>query len=400
MNVLTTLLTDIPKLFSKDFLFASFLPVLLFGLACACSFTAVVGLDGFLHRFSRWNLEQRFLGGVLFSVVLILMSYIYNAFRPQIVSLWTGESKLWRWIPSLHRGLLLGQERRFDWYSKTVSQDDIRSTAWAMIKSEFQAMSKRKYNKFLRQPNDTDQTTITKLLDKIKVTTTPQSFRNLVLGSADTVEHLYETLHGDALEAVNQQVLEVIERSVVAVGRSLVELDTRFPPRDKLLPTAIGNQLAASINTYPYTRYSIEGELLWPRMQAVLDSKVREPIDDAKTLMEFGLGTATLSVVYVYLCLTVGLWLDWDLAFWGVQAVLGLIVVVVNFQVGCDAAAQLGERIRSAYDLYHLPLLEALGRPRPGDLAEARAQWAQQSRLAAYRQGLLDGAQVKYGKKP
>lgn len=166
---------------------------------------------------------------------------------------------------------------------------------------------------------------------------------------------------------------------VFAFTRSLGRrINFAYPKSADVLPTSLGNVVRA-FEEYPDNRYGIAGVTMWPRLTAVMDRDFAEAVDETKTSFDFMVNCSMLSgLLGLFLLLA-------TLAFPGRLFVVDLAVPVVAVTAALLAVSQLtymgavnqahtwGGMVRSAYDLYRLPLSKRLGYE--GVPVDAAAEW-------------------------
>jgi len=105
---------------------------------------------------------------------------------------------------------------------------------------------------------------------------------------------------------------------------------------------------------------------------------------DQKTLLDFALTMATLSIVYSLSCVVLGPWIGYRPLLWAALAILGCLLATLFYNLAISAAANYGDFLRAAFDLHRLKLMQALERPRPISIVSERKQWRELSKLAVY----------------
>ena len=123
-----------------------------------------------------------------------------------------------------------------------------------------------------------------------------------------------------------------------------------------VLPTRFGNILLAA-ERYPYERYGVDPILFWPRLFPSLPDHFRDDYGVYVMAYEFPLVVGALSV----LCGTVVAWASiWARAsyLWFALILTSSWTVAYFFYLSaCSAAAEWGEQLRTAFDLYRTNLL-------------------------------------------
>jgi hypothetical protein len=161
------------------------------------------------------------------------------------------------------------------------------------------------------------------------------------------------------------------------LGLAQVMLDEQFPaggdrPLAPRLPTRLGNALRA-FQTHADSRYGLDGELVWPRVEMLLDDEERAAINDARTDVAFFLNCLVVSMI-------VATWLVVDTVFvshrpwWAVPIIIvaGVFLSLGSQRATVTAAYRWGTPVRAAVDLHRLELYERLGTRRPASADQER----------------------------
>jgi len=153
-------------------------------------------------------------------------------------------------------------------------------------------------------------------------------------------------------------------------------------PSRVLAPTAMGN-VALSIRSYGLSRYGLDIERVWTRLQKVLQGEAFYGIlQDAKMQLDFlvslfwlaGLATAAWLVL-------LGLF-GYSLRLYLMLALAGSLSVWVFYRLALQNYRAFADLMRSAVDLYRLRLLEELHLALPKGSTEEAALWqALQNRM-------------------
>ncbi len=135
------------------------------------------------------------------------------------------------------------------------------------------------------------------------------------------------------------------------------ELNRGYPNRDNLLPTRLGNILRAS-EYYVSTMYGIDPITMWPRLVAVLPQSFRDQAEEPEVNVKFALNLSVLSFVASLEFLTMLVFGD---PAWASAAIVAfLLLSVVWYRIALGFAAEWGEYIRTAFDLYRYELLKTM----------------------------------------
>lgn len=165
--------------------------------------------------------------------------------------------------------------------------------------------------------------------------------------------------------------------------RRFHEIDRDFPPEDRLLPTNIGNVIAA-FEEYPHDRYGMDAIALWSRLVPVLEKQeFLDYVTQEKTIFDFLLNMclviAVLGVELTYRALFLG----------SIPLILGtpfvfIIAGAVLWQGMYIAARQWGTVVRVAFDLYRHDLAEHLVLRPVTTFGEEYEQWQAISKFYLY----------------
>jgi uncharacterized repeat protein (TIGR01451 family) len=156
----------------------------------------------------------------------------------------------------------------------------------------------------------------------------------------------------------------VADRLMDALRPLALRLNEDFPFAEELvLPTKLGNVIR-NAEEYSNQQYGISAVVLWPRLLGVIDKSYATLLDDAKTTLDFALNCMVLSGAAAIFTLALALIHDahgglLGTALWRVA--LFAAVSAVAYAAAVNRAREWGTYVRSAVDLYRIPLLKALG---------------------------------------
>ena len=164
--------------------------------------------------------------------------------------------------------------------------------------------------------------------------------------------------------------------------------------RYRLAPTAMGN-IAESIRSYASSRYEMNLDPFWSRLQKVLsvDDKFYSSLVDAKTQLDFMISlfwltvclTAAWSVALVYLRRSI-------LAFLLV-AIVGPVLSVLWYKIALQNYRAFADILRSSIDLYRFDLLDSLHVRWPNGTDQERRTWGTLNQIIGYGQ---PGEKISY----
>jgi hypothetical protein len=149
-----------------------------------------------------------------------------------------------------------------------------------------------------------------------------------------------------------------------STSRSLLK---EFPGSEALvLPTRLGNVIR-SFEYYPDREYGMDAVTLWPRLIAKIDKEYAALVDDAKTSFDFMLNGSALSAALALLVLLAGLLYGAPLASraalisWLAEILIFTVLSFILYFQSISRAANWGEMVKGAFDLYRNDLLKLLG---------------------------------------
>jgi hypothetical protein len=146
---------------------------------------------------------------------------------------------------------------------------------------------------------------------------------------------------------------------------SFIKRYQRFA-KAELAPTRIGND-AATLRSYCDTRYNLDFDFFWPRLQIVIqkDQNLNAALVNSKTQLDFVVLLFWLTLVFTGIWLLALTW--WGNSLWAFVFVAALGPLACRIWLGIVQAsyAAFTELARSAIDLKRLDLLTALHWPLP-----------------------------------
>lgn len=391
------LLGKIENVFKPDFLFASFLPTLLFVVSLAVLIGEVIGYESIVAYAEGWSSNAFGLSlAASLAVGVVILAYVFYGLRSWFLKLWAGQIEgalAWFCYPGQyffkHRfhAQRANCNRQPQWDSIWRGYQQrayVECERYDPSKSEDFPWKERDY--LLQLVGDIDDTTSKPELDKI--------FMKILEANRKYKEG---ENHGMVWSKFKLKLKDLIEQEKSDQTRRLAELDRQFGKSSFIRPTALGNIIEA-YNSYPYKRYGIEGEVFWPHIESRLPEAFQAKIDDLKVLLDFFLTMATLGVLVGCFALLVGPWLRFTPFYW---AAIGATAILVSYNIyykmAVILAMQYGDLIRASFDMYRLDLLDQLSIPRPTDSAEERSRWQKLSELVVFG---VQEAKILYEKTP
>jgi hypothetical protein len=195
-------------------------------------------------------------------------------------------------------------------------------------------------------------------------------------------------LHGELTDDILPYAIEIAERR----ERRELDVNEKLFGNAELAPTRLGNDVAA-LRSYCDTRYGLEFDFFWPRLQLVMkDDKLAGKLSAAQIQVEFSILSLTLSAVFVAFWLT-------ELGLWGhsftsllLLVVLGPPVIGLWLWLVHSSYSTYAELVRGAIDVSRFDLLQALRRPLPQSTEAEIAVWQQTARLLLLNEHDMDVA--------
>ena len=376
--MINTIISNIAGAFSKDFLFASFLPAILLMVAIGTAISAAAGWVAVLTIIEQLSSGQTALASTGLALIGILTAYLLSALRGPFINFWSGDSRTLLLVS--HAFVRLGeswQRRRF----VRLRQQADRSSSWLKILRAFEDEARLHWNAVNRQDASVQ---------------TEEHLRT----QAESLSYLQETAAAPVVQRLAAQfkVYRNIEWLYAGVKRQLLDreeidrfrsqkdaarLDREFGGIGTIRATRLGN-IIESYNHYAHKRYRLEAEVLWPRLRSVVPEEYFALVQEPKVLLDFAATMASISLAFAFGIAIAGPWL-WLSPLLSIVLVLWAIGSTIFFYgLSVSAAAQYGDMIRSCFDLYRLDLMQQLQLVRPKKLDAERAQWEKVSQLIVY----------------
>jgi hypothetical protein len=144
---------------------------------------------------------------------------------------------------------------------------------------------------------------------------------------------------------------------------------------------------------YGITRYNINLETFWPRLQPVLAAANKDYYQgllDSKTQLDFliaccWLSAITAAVWVLLLAVTGGPW--WLFL---IVALAGPLAAGFCYELAVENYVAFTELVRASVDLYRFQLLQQLHIALPGGIRDERATWQALQRLSTYGRESVD----------
>jgi hypothetical protein len=174
--------------------------------------------------------------------------------------------------------------------------------------------------------------------------------------------------------------------------RLRMRLNNEFPEsRHLVLPTRFGN-IVRAFERYPQVIYNIDAIRSWTRLQAVLPDGYKASLEAAKAILDFFVNLWFGAVLIAAIALIRGIFVITVGSESGsvrasiVTVVCGVFSAILAAKSAQSAAAQWGELVKGAFDLYRGDLCRQLGFQLPRSIEKERQMWAPICRTMIYRQ--------------
>lgn len=171
--------------------------------------------------------------------------------------------------------------------------------------------------------------------------------------------------HAKSMGLADNPELRSRLRSNLTTTLHLLEEDFADLP-NAVLPTRLGNVIRA-FESYPRRRYGISAVVSWPRLLAVIEKDYALAIDEAKLSFDFTLACSFVASILFATCLTAGLFFmlpaqsTASASAWIFELAMLALVAFTAYRLSVGRAAEWGEAVKAAFDLYRRDLLSKLG---------------------------------------
>jgi hypothetical protein len=399
--MLTTVLERLTSLASKHFIVAAFIPVLVF------AFLNGVILYLEFAPFRAWAGGQISGGARVFDAAAVLIGiaivahvlWSVNAFLRQMLEgqYIREDSALGTRLRGAQRQRFTALRSEFSEAARSASQVRARTPKWTeelvAAATTGQGAGKNDYD-----PAASPAGAALNELRDLRLHAQPISVEKLenavtafkaVLAQNDIRQPQPNPLSADRTDLLtlfDYAAHEWIAREVARAN----ELQARFGG-SVVAPTAFGN-VAASMQSYTLSRYSLNLTTFWSRLQAVIQKHedFYGTLQDAKVQLDF-------LVASVYLAAgTTAVWLV-VLPIWGdsvpvfvAVALLGPLTVRLCYRAAVENHVAFADIVRTSVDLYRFELLQALHLSIPETLRQERALWANLRLATSFGQPWVD----------
>ncbi|MEU9158072.1 hypothetical protein AB0D59_48000 [Streptomyces sp. NPDC048417] len=188
-------------------------------------------------------------------------------------------------------------------------------------------------------------------------------------------------LRGRLDAEANRLEESMTDAEIQAAGTAGTRLRQLFPPTDRLLPTALGNALAATEHRAG-AGYGWDAAVAWPRLYPLLGATLRAVVDDRRNTLDVTVRLAATAFVAGAAAVALLSRSGW----WLFLALGPLTLSWICYRQAVGAALRFGEVVETAFDLHRFDLLRALHLPLPAGRSQEQVQ--AQEVCAYWRQGM------------
>jgi hypothetical protein len=392
--MLNSLLDKLGTLLSKSIMVSAWFPVLI------CIFINSSLLYQHDSRFRAFiEAEQPSTAAGLASkllmivVILVIGTYILSTLQPLLRELIEGR-RWYDWIADPFLGIQRGKYNQItDELEKAMTRAttfDETQTWAAELRAATRIGDDKAKNEFTKLATASDLANLqsSRLRGKMIDLAT---LRRVKVDLEGELRKNSASIDGDnnPLDELNRKFADLVRYAVDRAEAQATRLHTlraaNFPDDDDLAPTAAGN-IARTMVTYAYSRYHFNLDLLWTRLQKVMqaDTAFYPVVQDSKAQLDFAVSTFWLllvsAVVWTGIITTTGSSITLFLL-----AVIGLpLAAAVAYAFAVVSYRSFTDVVRTSVDLYRLDLLKTLHLPLPRSADVERAQWEDVSRALAY----------------
>ena len=378
--MINTILGTIASVVEKDFLFAAFLPAIIFLTAVAGTFGMVIGAEPLLAVIESTSAARLLWASTATVIGLIVMAYVLRAMVGHFTRAWSGDTALLRTV--LWGWSEIGKEFQRRRYER-LRRESTQVSRWSDVLHHFESQARIYWAVRPQNPSWWRRFLFGFRIYRLH----PQMSKEIAIERVTTLARMFDDVNGNALTVeygnIKRRLLDWHEQDSYKFQACSASLDRGYGALAAVKPTRLGNVIE-SYNYYAFTRFSMEAELIWPRLEHVIPEPFSRKIRDAKVLLDFMVTLSTLALVYAGLALFIGPWLLNVPVTWSIVAAISVLVAVFFYRLSIDVAIQYGDGIRAAIDLFRLDLLQKLGFGRPATLNDERALWRKYSQLIVY----------------
>jgi hypothetical protein len=371
--MLGTLLEKLQSIFSRNFLLINFIPMLSFSVANGAMCYLV------FENSRKWS--QTFVGlgaglqslyGLFFLIGIAVLAYIFSTLNVTLREVLEGKylpSSVAERLETEQRKMLSEVEAKYRdcrnvlrtlTRNSQIWEKDLREarTAGAKLATCDYSVESDAQKRIFQLTALRDHSQALKV-DELKQATIALK-TELERNSAD----LQYSESSWMLDTDQAKLLELFEYEISRLDSEHIRLynERQFNfPEEALAVTTMGN-IAASARSYAKSRYSMDLDLVWTRLQKVLqvDEKFYAVLQDAKAQLDFLISMFWLTVCFTVVWFIVLPFTTYSyISFLGV-AVLGPLIARVWYKIAVQNYRAFADFLRASIDLYRLELLKVL----------------------------------------
>lgn len=376
------LIGEITNVLKQEYLFAAFLPTLIFLSVAFATFAHVVGfVPMILWASGQTPLEQAIMP-VVVAVTVAVFAYVLTGLRSFLLRLWSGEVSFHVFAPILrvgeafaraNRHRLLERANRVPTWSDQPSwfRDQCLGAGWQVRRG--------------KQPPRKDIQRARELAEALHHAMGVDAVQLMIVHNFIPLVNAYDATQ---LKPSYANILEKLRRwsrdDLHARNESSWKVDRLYGMPESIRATRLGNVIE-SYNAYSYQRYGMEPEIFWPHLQLYIGKdEMKKMIATARTTLDFALAMTSYAALYAVLCVFAGPWIAVRPDVWVPFAGVALLVAAMFYRVAIFAAEQFGDAFRACFDLFRFDLMAALRRDLPLTLGVEKTKWLQLSQLSVY----------------
>jgi hypothetical protein len=404
--MLGTLLEKLGGLLPRNFIVASFFPVLVF--AFLNGIMLYLFSEGFSRNFDKYfalDAGKQTLYGFTILIGVAFIAYIFSTLNLFLREMLEGQH-LFGWLKkrmvSEQQGKLDTLDDRLKKSGQQVSLLKRDSEDWIKRLGDAYATG----NEQKVECKYSDQARVSIDINGLKAVRSRNQlieFRRLkgIVEDLESELKKYPTAsgHSEADDAKNRRQLDADHTSLrlfIYYTRGIAEneLIAAFNEKEfkysryKVNATSMGN-IAESVRSYARSRYEINLDSFWSRFQKLIqaDDKFYASLLDAKTQLDFLISLFWLTVLFTVIWLSFLLYarVSW-LAFTLVGA-SGAVMAGVWYKIATRNYLAFADILRTSIDLFRFELLTSLHSQLPISSDDERLIWTNLNRLIGYGEG-------------
>jgi hypothetical protein len=210
-----------------------------------------------------------------------------------------------------------------------------------------------------------------------------------VASAVDALEHELATCSNDPIDetlgadqvTLNAVIVYAPERTQHEITRLYNQRQFEFPDRN-LAPTAMGN-VALSIRSYTLSRYQLDIERVWTRLQKVMQGEAFYVVlQESKTQLDFLVSLFWLALTFTVVWVVAFALFGYSLPVYLAVGLMGPLLMWALWELSLQNYRAFADLMRCAVDMYRLSLLNQMRLPEPRSSEEEEMVWtALQNRM-------------------